>query len=182
MGSKVPNIPVDMNNADIQRWESPVTDLTINEGGVEKQIKATVGIGHGVASLKCGDCFLLETTGTNIPADSWIHNNAAYTDLLEHDKQTRYAVIRTVDIATWSLEISDPSLYYLLPLDGRIDHSMQPKYQSVDCKAVMSAADIDTTTTMTTTTTTTTTMEQTATTTVAATTTSTTSSTVAIAT
>jgi len=44
-----------------------------------------------------------------------------------------------VDIATWSLEISDPSLYYLLPLDGRIDHSTQPKYQSVDCKAVMSA-------------------------------------------
>merc|ERR1712232_108343 len=43
------------------------------------------------------------------------------------------------DIATWSLEISDPSLYYLLPLDGRIDHSTQPKYQSVDCKAVMSA-------------------------------------------
>merc|ERR1712217_739944 len=148
--SKVPNIPVDMNNADIQRWESPVTDLTINEGGVEKKITATVGFGHGVASLKCGDCFLLETTGTNIPADSWIHNNAAYTDLLAHDKQTRYAVIRTVDIATWSLEISDPSLYYLLPLDGRIDHSTQPKYQSVDCKAVMSAADIETTTVTTT--------------------------------
>merc|ERR1712072_486830 len=104
-----------------------------------KQIKATIGFGHGVASLKCGDCFLLETNGTNIPADSWIHNDADYTDLLTYDRQTRYAVIRTVDIATWSLEISDPSLYYLLPLDGRIDHSTQPKYQSVDCKAVMSA-------------------------------------------
>jgi len=136
---KVPNIPVDMNSADIKRWDSPVADLTINEGGVEKQIKATIGFGHGVASLKCGDCFLLETSGTNIPSDSWIHNNADYTDLLAHDKETRYAVIRTVDIATWSLEISDPSLYYLLPLDGRIDHSTQPKYQSVDCKAVMSA-------------------------------------------
>merc|ERR1712072_750182 len=104
-----------------------------------KQIKATIGFGHGVASLKCGDCFLLETSGTNIPSDSWIHNNADYTDLLAHDKETRYAVIRTVAIATWSLEISDPSLYYLLPLDGRIDHSTQPKYQPVDCKAVMSA-------------------------------------------
>jgi hypothetical protein len=179
--SKVPNIPVDMNNADIQRWESPVTDLTINEGGVEKKITATVGFGHGVASLKCGDCFLLETTGTNIPADSWIHNNAAYTDLLAHDKQTRYAVIRTVDIATWSLEISDPSLYYLLPLDGRIDHSTQPKYQSVDCKAVMSAADI---VTPTATTSSTTTVEQTVTATVTdmtTSTTSTTSTTVAIA-
>jgi len=177
--SKVPNIPVDMNNADIKRWESPVADLTINEDGVEKQITATIGFGHGVASLKCGDCFLLETTGTNIPADSWIHNNAAYTDLLAHDNQTRYAVIRTVDIATWSLEISDPSLYYLLPLDGRIDHSTQPKYQSVDCKAVMSAADFETPTA---TTSSTTVVEQTVTTTVTAATTSTTSATVAIAT
>merc|ERR1712054_426410 len=84
---------------------------------------------------------------------SWIHNNADYTDLLAHDKQTRYAVIRTVDIATWSLEISDPSLYYLLPLDGRIDHSTQPKYQSVDCKAVMSAVVVDTPTATTSTTT-----------------------------
>merc|ERR1711879_263763 len=178
MGSKVPNIPVDMNNADIQRWESPVTDLTINEGGVEKKITATVGIGHGVASLKCGDCFLLDTKGTNIAADSWIHNNAAYTDLLAHDNQTRHAVIRTVDIATWSLEISDPSLDYLLPVDGRIDHSTQPKYQSVDCKAVMSAADI---VTPTATTSSTTTVEQPVTTTFADTTTSTTSTTVAIA-
>jgi len=137
---KVPNIPNDMDRADIKRWDAPVADLTINEGGVEKQIKATVGFGHGVASLKCGDCFLLETSGTNIPSDSWIHNNADYTDLLAHDKQTRYAVIRTVDVATWSLEISDPSLYYLLPLDGRIDHSTRPKYQPVDCKAVLSAA------------------------------------------
>jgi hypothetical protein len=177
--SKVPNIPVDMNNADIKRWESPVADLTINEGGVEKRITATIGFGHGVASLKCGDCFLLETSGTNIPADSWIHNNAAYTDLLAHDKQTRYAVIRTVDIATWSLEISDPSLYYLLPLDGRIDHSTQPKYQPVDCKVVMSAAVTDTPTA---TTSTTTTMEHTATTTVETATTTTTSSSVAIST
>merc|ERR1711972_627245 len=112
----------------------------------EKKITATVGFGHGVASLKCVDCFLLETKGTNIPADSWIHNNAAYTDLLAHDNQPRYAVIRTVDIATWSLEISDPSLYYLLPLDGRIDHNTQPKYQHVDCKAVMSAVATGTTT------------------------------------
>merc|ERR1712039_333960 len=82
----------------------------------------------------------LETSGTDIPADSWIHNDATYTDLLAHDKQTRYAVIRTVDRATWSLEVSDPSLYYLLPLTGRVDHRTQPMYQSVDCKAVMSAA------------------------------------------
>merc|ERR1712217_267241 len=176
--SKVPNIPVDMNNADIQRWDSLVTDLTINEGGVEKKITATVGFGHGVASLKCGDCFLLETKGTNIPADSWIHNNAAYTDLLAHDNQTRYAVIRTVDIATWSLEISDPSLYYLLPLDGRIDHSTQPKYQSVDCKAVMSSVASGTATA---TTTALTAVGQSVTTTSADMTTSTTSTTVAIA-
>jgi len=136
---RVPSIPVDMDNVDRKRWDSPVVDLTVNEGGVEKQIKATVGFGHGVASLKCGDCFLLETSGTNIPEDSWIHNIPEYNDLLAYDKLTRYAVIRTVDIATSSLEISDPSLYYLLPMDGRIDHSTQPKYQSVDCKAVMSA-------------------------------------------
>merc|ERR1712217_794195 len=104
--------------------------------------------------------------------------NAAYTDLLAHDKQTRYAVIRTVDIATWSLEISDPSLYYLLPLDGRIDHSTQPKYQSVDCKAVMSATDIETTTA---TASSTTAVEQTVTTTIDAMTMSTTMTTVAIA-
>merc|ERR1712050_350265 len=152
---------------------------TINEGGVEKQITATIGFGHGVASLKCGDCFLLETSGTDIPADSWIHNDATYTDLLAHDKQTRYAVIRTVDIATWSLEVSDPSLYYLLPLDGRIDHRTIPKYQSVDCKAVMSAVVTGTGTPAATTTTTTTTRTTTTTTTI--TTTSTTSSTVAIA-
>merc|ERR1712194_974384 len=94
-----------------------------------------------------------------------------FDELIAYDKQTRYSVIRTVDLATWSLEISDPSLYYLLPLDGRIDHSTQPKYQPVDCKAVMSAAVTDTPTATTSTATT-----------VEATTTTTASSSVAIAT
>lgn len=117
-----------------------VAQLTVTEGGVARTIDAAIGFGHGVGNLKCGDCYIVRTSGTNLPEGSWIHNDANFDDLIAYDKQTRYSVIRTVDIATWSLEISDPALYYLLPLDGRIDHSTQPVYQHVDCKAVVDSA------------------------------------------
>lgn len=117
-----------------------VAQLTVTEGGVEKTIDAAIGFGHGVGNLKCGDCYIVKTSGTNLPDGSWIHNDANFDELIAYDEQTRYSVIRTVDLATWSLEISDPALYYLLPLDGRIDHSTQPVYQHVDCKAVVSSA------------------------------------------
>merc|ERR1712008_50889 len=130
-----------MGGTSVASREVNVATLNITEGGEEKTIKAAIGFGHGVASLKCGDCFILKTSGTNLPAWSWIFNDPNFKDLIAYDKEVRYAVIRTVDIATWSLEISDPALYYCIPLDGRIDHSTTPEYQPVDCAAVMGAAE-----------------------------------------
>lgn len=120
-----------------------VATLRISESGAEKTIQAAVGFGHGVASLKCGDCYIVRTRGANLPDGSWIFRDPNFEELIEYDKETRYAVIRTVDIATWSLEISDPALYYMIPLDGRIDHSTTPDYQHVDCAAVMGATQED---------------------------------------
>jgi len=140
--SVVATIPADIptTGTSVSSRDVNVAQLSVTEDGVEKVISAAVGFGHGVAGLKCGDCYIVKTSGTNLPETSWIHNDANFDELIAYDKQTRYAVIRTVDIATWSLEISDPALYYLLPLDGRVDHTTQPVYQHVDCKAVMSAA------------------------------------------
>jgi len=121
-----------------------VATLRISESGSERTIQAAIGFGHGVANLKCGDCYIVRTGGTNLPdGSSWIFRDANFEEIIEYDKETRYAVIRTVDIATWSLEISDPALYYMIPLDGRIDHSTTPDYQHVDCAAVMGATQED---------------------------------------
>lgn len=135
-------IPADVPTAgtSVSARDVNVATLQVSEGGVEKTIEAAVGFGHGVANLKCGDCYLLKTSGTNLPAGSWIFNDANFDELIAYDAETRYSVIRTVDIATWSLEVSDPALYYMIPLDGRIDHTTAPDYQPVDCAAVMAAA------------------------------------------
>jgi len=136
-------IPSDVHLAgtDVTSRDVNVATLKVTMDGVEEKIKAAVGFGHGVANLKCGDCYIVKTSGTNLPSGSWIFNNANFDELIEYDKESRYAVIRTVDIATWSLEVSDPALYYMIPLDGRIDHSTTPGYQPVDCAAVMSASE-----------------------------------------
>lgn len=138
MGTVPETVPLD--GTSITSRDVNVATLNVSEGGVETTIKAAVGFGHGVANLKCGDCYIVKTTGTNLPGGSWIFNDANFNDLIVYDRETRYAVIRTVDIATWSLEISDPALYYCIPLDGRIDHTTTPDYQPVDCAAVMGAA------------------------------------------
>lgn len=132
---------VPLAGTDVKSWDVNVATLDVVESGVHKSIRAAVGFGHGVAKLKCGDCFILRTNGTNLPDEtSWIFRDRNFEELIRFDKQIRYVVIRTVDIATWSLEISDPALYYSIPLTGRIDYSTAPGYQPVDCLNVQGAA------------------------------------------
>merc|ERR1711862_537846 len=67
MGTVPETVPLD--GTSITSRDVNVATLDVSEGGVEKTIKAAVGFGHGVANLKCGDCYIVKTTGTNLPRD-----------------------------------------------------------------------------------------------------------------
>merc|ERR1711994_641077 len=92
MGTVPEHVPLD--GTSITSRDVNVATLNVSEGGVETTIKAAVGFGHGVANLKCGDCYIVKTTGANLPAGSWIFRDPNFKHLIAYDKEKRYAVIR----------------------------------------------------------------------------------------